>query len=74
MGFNTYWTHRVADAEEFQFDGKPGYVKDIRVKIIDDPNWKVASNGNNVSEFFFFIILLMLVVLLFLSCRISSSF
>lgn len=50
MGFNTYWTHLVAETEEYDFDGKPGYNKDIRAKVTDDPKWKKAPNGNTVKH------------------------
>uniref|UniRef100_A0A0S7EFJ7 beta-glucosidase n=1 Tax=Chrysomela populi TaxID=154003 RepID=A0A0S7EFJ7_CHRPP len=48
LGFNNYWTHIVADAEESSSEGPPSYVNDIRVVFKDDPKWKVASCGFNI--------------------------
>lgn len=48
LGFNTYWTHIAANAEEPPLDGVPGYQKDIRAVVTDDPKWPRGSNGNTV--------------------------
>lgn len=49
MGLNTYATYLATDTEEYDFDGKPGYEKDIKSNITEDSHWKKGSNGYPVS-------------------------
>ncbi|KAJ8963463.1 hypothetical protein NQ318_018946 [Aromia moschata] len=47
MGFNTYWTYLVSDANEPEF-GQVSYLNDIRANTSTDPSWSIASNGNTI--------------------------
>ncbi|KAG5872454.1 hypothetical protein JTB14_024035 [Gonioctena quinquepunctata] len=48
MGFNTYWTHLVGDAEESSSNGASSYEKDVRAVLSVDPKWKRGSNANTI--------------------------